>query len=108
MNHRTLFTTYHMGFDNYNAWSEYVQAMWDKHPLGCDSFGEEWLQKWEALGRLLEKPARARFCSHVKREWFGIDTGTVAEMLALTAHVNRHLVRRVELFDGTIVHEWGA
>lgn len=114
MNHRTLFTTYHMGFDNYNAWAEYVHDMWDKHDLGCERFGEKWLQLWEALGRVLASPAYIE-CRTSTSHWFSSGScGTVGECIlkasSLLFEQTTYKRRRVALvaYPHEVIHEWGA
>jgi hypothetical protein len=79
------------------------------YPLGCESFGAEWLRRWEALGELLQKPARfevrsahGRWRDGYGNEWPLVD----ALHFAITAWQWQHSPRRVVLLDGTIVYEW--
>ena len=82
--------------------------MYAKHPLGCESFGAEWLELWASLGELLGMPGELQCQAHVSRHWWLMRSDNVGRLLALGAPVNTHLNRRIALLDGTIVKEWGA
>lgn len=115
-NYRELFNTYHNGFGGYPAWYEHHKTMHAKHPLGCAEFGAEWSRRWEAVGRLLDAPARigVRQGSTDTFERYRLKTGhgtTVAhcvEHVVLRLQFDPRLYLRIELLDGTIVKEWGG
>jgi hypothetical protein len=85
-----------------------LRELFSKYPLGCESFGAEWLRRWEVVGRLLDAPAELQCQAHVSKRWWLMKRGSVAELLTSGTPVNRHLNRHICLLDGTIVKEWGA
>jgi hypothetical protein len=95
-----------------------LRELFSKYPLGCESFGAEWLRRWKAVGLLLEQRCVAEFWSYPDNRWVEFDWSR-------TDIVNNALVElaekygadpsdswgqrfRVSLLDGTIVKEWGA
>ena len=119
MKHRTrkvhdikLFHLYSNGFVSFSKWLNYHRRMHGRHPLGCLHFGEKWLRLWDAVGRLLVRPARRE--GKRRSTWFVIDHDTVANSLKF--EINRAGIYplrkgagcRVVLLDGTIVKEWGC
>jgi RNAse (barnase) inhibitor barstar len=117
MNHRTMFEKYPMGFTEYRQWSEYAHNMWDKHDLGCEHFGEEWLQLWDALGRVLELPVRIEYLDEFGDDgWYPARTARPTLARALVWCVDeweRHQNRvRIVIVGGdlnrTVVKEWGG
>lgn len=100
-----------------------LRELFSKYPLDCASFGAEWLRRWEAVGRLLDAPARMSIFSQKndgRTRWGKRSEGSggpLADMLQLailpgqTAPrplIKQHKKVRIILLDGTIVREWGA
>lgn len=109
-NLRMLFNTYHNGFDNFPAWIDHHKAMHAKHPLECAEFGAEWVQQWEAVGRLLEQQCRVEYLStdgwRDSRLFVRCSVGYCITKVA--AKERRLTQRRIVLLDGTIVKEWSV
>lgn len=107
-----LFNTHPNGFVYLGKWLNYHRRMHGRHPLGCLRFGEKWLQLWDAVGRLLVRPARRE--GKRRSTWFVIDHDTVANSLKFEiTRAGIYPLRkgagcRVVLLDGTIVKEWGG
>ena len=107
-----LFHLYPNGFVSLGKWLNYHRRMRGRHPLGCLRFGEKWLQLWDAVGRLLVRPARRE--GKRRSTWFVIDHDTVANSLKFEiTRAGIYPLRkgagcRVVLLDGTIVKEWGC
>ena len=107
-----LFHQYPNGFVTFGKWMNYHRRMHTRHPLGCVYFCEKWLQRWDAVGRLLVRPARLEGKRRTK--WFVIDHDTVANSLKFEiTRAGIYPLRkgagcRVVLLDGTIVKEWGC
>ena len=107
-----LFHLYPNGFVSFGKWLNYHRRMHGRHPLGCLHFGEEWLQRWEAVGRLLAMPARRE--GKFRKKWFVIDHDTVATSLRFEIRrAEAYPLRngagwRVVLVDGTVIKEWFA
>ncbi len=88
-----------------------LRELFSNYPLGCESFGGEWIRRWEAVGRLLEMPGRSwvRFPTG----WFYLVNGMVGDLLAVTIRAQERrshkgaLGYRIALLDGTVVREWG-
>lgn len=107
-----LFHLYPNGFVSLGKWLNYHRRMRGRHPLGCLRFGEKWLQRWDAVGWLLVRPARRE--GKRRSKWFVIDHDTVANSLKF--EINRAGIYplrkgagcRVVLLDGTIIKEWGG
>jgi hypothetical protein len=90
-----------------------LRELFSNYPLGCESFGAEWLRRWEAVGRLLRTDGRMEFCERgIWREMAGVSRTvgpSVGCLLASGMHLRRgSLPLRIVLLDGTIVKEWGA
>ena len=90
-----------------------LRELFTLYPLGCESFGAEWLRRWEALGELLQKQVQIDFFvaeAPSRTYWaplFGtINPATVAECIIAAATDWTGASRRVVLMDGTIVKEW--
>jgi hypothetical protein len=102
-----MFTKYPVGFTEYNAWSAYVHDMWDLHDLECESFGEEWLQLWEALGKLMNAHALAQFWDNGR--WWTVAHGNAGACLEYCIkNARKSNMRRTVLLDGTVIREWGT
>lgn len=107
-----LFHLYPNGCGSFGKWLNYHRRMHGRHPLGCLHFGEKWLQLWDAVGRLLVRPARRE--GKRRSTWFVIDHDTVANSLKFEITragifpLRKGAGCRVVLFDGTIVKEWGG
>jgi hypothetical protein len=90
-----------------------LRELFSKYPLGCESFGAEWLRRWEAIGRLLDAPARVEVFCPPRGEWYAADMdpeiscGAAIVDVASIIHKKRRRVR-VALLDGAIVREWPA
>lgn len=107
-NELQLFHLYPNGFVSFGKWLNYHRRMHGRHPLGCLHFGEKWLQRWEAAGRLLEAPA-VRECQFVaSRAWYAADHGSVRQLIRQCTMYDLGSARRVVLLDGTIIKEWGG
>ena len=80
-------------------------------PLGCVLFGEIWLQRWEALGRLLESPAirqyKTRRGKWVREISYGLSCGHAIHYTIIERKSDSDYESRVVLLDGTIIREWG-
>ena len=107
-----LFHLYPNGCRSFGKWLSYHRRMHGRHPLGCLRFGEKWLQLWDAVGRLLVRPARRE--GKRRSTWFVIDHDTVANSLKFEITragidpLRKGAGCRVVLLDGTIVKEWGG
>ena len=107
-----LFHLYPNGFVSFGKWLNYHRRMHGRHPLGCLHFGEKWLLRWEAVGRLLAMPARRE--GKFRKKWFVIDHDTVATSLRFEIRrAEAYPLRngagwRVVLLDGTVIKEWFA
>jgi hypothetical protein len=90
-----------------------LRTMFKRHQLGCKRFGKEWLRRWDALGKLLQKPSRVEFYDEFgDAGWhemlYGIEPAWEALCIAIE-EVQRYQNRvRVVLLDGTVVKEWGS
>lgn len=107
-----LFHQYPNGFVTFGKWLNYHRRMHGRYPLGCLYFGEKWLQRWDAVGRLLVRPARLEGTGRTK--WFVLHHDTVAKLLQFEIlRAEGYPLRkgagcRVVLLDGTIIKEWGG
>jgi hypothetical protein len=88
-----------------------LREYFTRYPLGCESFGGEWLELWAALGRVLEMPGTAwvRFPTG----WFYLARGRVGDLLVATMHAKDKRLHKGALgyrvtIDGTVVKEWGG
>lgn len=112
---RELFSLHHAGFQDFGTWYEHHKAIHATHHLDVPEFGAEWLRRWEAVGRLLEKPSMVgvRQGNTERVEWYKLS----AKYGRTVAHCLTHAIerRRVDpklpmvarLLDGTIIREWG-
>jgi len=89
-----------------------LRELFSLYPLDCESFGAEWLRRWEAVGRLLRRRAEMR--ELIKGKWcvslfIGYRLTTVSDYLVKAHELNKSegCGLRVILLDGTIVREWG-
>ena len=110
-NLRELFSLYHAGFQDFGPWLDHHIEMHRRRPLECAEFGAEWLRRWEAVGRLLEAPARLEWC--LRKTWHHWHSGTVFDMIrmvpsaAAMCPMKPNEKRRMVLLDGTVIREWG-
>lgn len=107
-NLRELFTIYPFGFDTFGAWLDHHREMHRRHPLDVPEFGAEWLQKWEALGKLLNTQVRVGCKSGSDpTQWIECRLNWTFAQALLWLH-ERQIVgpHRITLLDGTIVKEW--
>ena len=89
-----------------------LENLFKKHPLGCEKFGEEWLQLWAALGRVLQKRAFIQHRANCGSWEWGCLAGTVEECIdrcVFNRNVNRWAQYRVMLrkgksWNGTALH----
>ena len=91
-----------------------LRELFSKWPLGCESFGAEWLAKWEALGRLLRAPGLLQ--GRHRGGYIHIAIGeprSIAVCIANGIKVQHnspdtfdHIV--ATKLDGTIIREWSA
>lgn len=116
MNLRELFSLYHNGFDNFPAWVDHHREMHAKHPLDCPEFGEAWLRRWEAIGRLLQSESItyalfevgwAEVARHPLRHAIGVCV-SLNRNDRKRARYDRPDGRRITILNGTIIKEWGA
>lgn len=118
-NRRELFTTYHDNHDNFPAWLDHHLEMHRRWPLGCAEFGEEWLQKWAALGRVLVMPGQIEFETKCPKSttWVpmygALNPASCADCLHAAIEDDQDGcynmgARRVVLLDGTVVKKWPA
>ena len=112
---RELFSLYHSGFQDFGPWLDHHREMHRRHPLDVPEFGAEWLRRWEAVGRLLNRPAKLEFQDCETKRWW-VPTfdeqrpETVEDCLerAIFDRRAKPYHRRVVLaVDGTIIREWG-
>jgi hypothetical protein len=90
-----------------------LRELFTLYPLGCESFGAQWLLLWEDLGRLLEKLARVEYFDEFGNDgWYPALHATPNVARALIWCIDewkRHQNRcRIVLLDGTIIREWPA
>ncbi len=85
-----------------------LREYFSRYPLGCESFGAEWLRRWEALGRLLSLVARLEW-RFTRGKWHRWEIATVAELLQFDhrTEMRKDEFRRIVLLDGTVIREWG-
>ena len=97
-----------MGYARYRDWLIDMSRMCAKHPLDCDFLCEAWLLKWTALGMVLGCVARIEW-RFTRGRWHPWEIATVGELLLFDhrAEMREDELRRIRLFDGTIVREWG-
>lgn len=85
-----------------------LREYFSKYPLGCDSFGAEWLRRWNGPTKLKVLPKGVVWRIYAK--------GTREEMCTLATEVQkkkrtsgevRFRAGCVVFDDGTIVSEWG-
>ncbi len=86
-----------------------LRELFGKYPLGCESFGAEWLRRWNGPAKLRVLPKGVVWRVHAK--------GTREEMCAAadeakakktTTGMQRFRAGHVVMEDGTVVKEWGA
>lgn len=106
MNYGAMFKKYPFGFKRFGDWNVHLRAMHTRHPLGYKLFGLRWLRRWDAIGKLLESPARLKF--NYGRGYAQSGNVTDAGWLIYTSHTKRLFPGRIVLLDGIIVREWGA
>ena len=89
-----------------------LRELFSRYPLGCESFGAEWLRRWNEVGRLLDAPVNLQFY-HGGCDFYGppLHFRRLHEALAdmrvrITAPNQRRV--RIILLDGTVVREWCA
>jgi hypothetical protein len=97
-----------------------LREYFTRYPLGCESYGAQWLELWAALGRVLEMPAQMWYGTESwpeKRvtwvQWMGfVERHTVADCLETADKTRRSRsglqFARIALLDGSVVKEWGG
>ena len=86
-----------------------LREYFSKYPLGCDSFGVEWLRRWNGSAVLRVLPEGVVWRVYAK--------GTCVEMVTLAEEVCckkrtsgelRFRAGHVVMEEGTIVYVWGS
>ena len=60
-----------------------LRELFSLYPLGCESFGAQWLRRWEAIGKLLDsrciiQSRHGREKWHDKETWSNVGRAIVA------------------------------
>lgn len=92
-----------------------LRELFSLYPLECESFGAEWLRRWEAIGKLLDSPCVVQEQDQGGK-WLGgeywSNTGqaiiATAEEFAYYADTISPPAYRVVSGNGAILKEWGV
>lgn len=104
-----LFHLYPNGFVYFGKWLNYHRRMHGRHPLGCLHFGEKWLQRWDAAGRLLR--SSCELMSKATGRWLlvGIFDSVGRALVALTDSHKQYIGPLMLCFrTGMVIRRWNG